>query len=142
VYAKSRFSRKTFVLSNLTIGCVDCNKWKATSVDRTSTEGELGIIDPTTNNFRYGRFMKYVHIATESLCLVKYLPQHPLGQETWTRLKFSEIERSALIDSMNSEMASLHDRVNDFLLDRDPGDDSDHIATLLRKLQSAMYQLE
>lgn len=141
VYAKSRFPTKTFLLSNLTIGCVDCNRWKATSVDKTSTEGQLGIIDPTTKNFRYGQFLKYVHIATESLSLVKYIPQHPLGQQTWTRLKFSEIERATLIDSMNAEMSSLHDRVNDFLLHRDPLDEDDQVATLLRKLQSAMYRL-
>lgn len=142
VYAKSRFPAKTFALSNLTIGCVDCNKWKASSVDKTSTEGQLGIIDPTTRNFRYGQFLKYVHIATESLSLVKYLPQHPLGEETWTRLRFSEIERATLIDSMNVEMASLHDRVNAFLLDRDPSDEDDEVAILLRKLQSAMYRIE
>lgn len=141
VYAKSRFPSKTFVLSNLTIGCVDCNRWKATSVDRTSTEGQLGIIDPTTSNFRYGQYLKYVHIATESLSLVKYLPQNPLGEQTWTLLKFAEIERATLIDSMNAEMANLHDRVNEFLLDRDPSDEDDQIATLLRKMQSAMYRL-
>ncbi|MDM7948284.1 hypothetical protein [Hydrogenophaga sp.] len=141
VYAKSRFPSKTFMLSNLTIGCVDCNKWKATSVDKTSVEGQLGIIDPTKENFRYGQFLKYVHIATESLSLVKYMPQHPLGKETWTRLRFSEIERVTLIDSMNAEMASLHDRMNDFLLDRDPSDEGDEVATLLRKLQSSMYRL-
>jgi hypothetical protein len=141
VYAKSRFPFKTFVLSNLTIGCVDCNRWKATSVDKTSTEGQLGIIDPTTKNFRYGQFLKYVQIATESLSLVKYLPQHPLGEQTWTRLMFSEIERNTLIDSMSAEMANLHDRLNDFLLDRDPSDADDEVATLLRKLQSAMYRL-
>ncbi len=142
VYAKSRFPSKTFVLSNLTIGCVDCNRWKATSVDRTCTEGQLGIIDPTTKNFRYGKYIKYVHIATESLSLVKYLPQHPIGEHTWTSLRFSEIERATLIDSMNAEMACLHARVNDFLLDRDPSDEDDQIATLLRKLQSAMYRLK
>ncbi len=85
--------------------------------------------------------MKYVQIATESLSLVKYLPQHPLGEQTWTRLMFSEIERNTLIDSMSAEMANLHDRLNDFLLDRDPSDADDEVATLLRKLQSAMYRL-
>ena len=141
VYAKSRFPEKTFVLSNLTVGCIDCNKWKATSVDRASVEGGLGIIDPSARNFRYGQFLKYVHIATESLSFVKYLPQHPLGQETWTKLKFSEIERATLVDSMNAEMATLHNRVNHFLLDRDPSDEDDKLADLLRKLQGSIYRL-
>lgn len=141
VYAKSRFPSKTFVLKNLTIGCVDCNRWKATSVDRTSTEGQLGIIDPTKKSFRYGQFLKYIHIATESINLVKYLPQNPLGEQTRTILRFSEIERATLMDSMNAEMAGLHDRVNEFLLDRDPSDEDDQIATLLRMLQSAIYRL-
>lgn len=142
VYAKSRFPSKTFALSNLTIGCVDCNRWKATSVDKKSEKGKLGIIDPTVKDFRYGEFLKYVHIATESLSLVKYLPQNDIGKQTWTLLQFSDIERATLIDSMNAELASLHDRVNEFLRERDPSDTEDQVAILLRKLKSAMYQLE
>ena len=141
VYPKAGFPERTFSLRNLTIGCVDCNQWKAARVDRNTPTQGLTIIEPVTNGFRYGNHINLVHIATEDVCLVKYRPVSEAGQRTYEKLQFADIERSTIIDSVNDDLAALHRRMNDLLAKAQSDDSQSELAALLGKLKSNIYSL-
>ncbi|MDB0529624.1 HNH endonuclease [Ralstonia solanacearum] len=141
VYPKADFPKDAFSLQNLTIGCVDCNRWKAARVDRATLDQGLTIIEPVAEGFRYGSHINLVHIATEDICLVKYRPISEEGKQTYAKLQFADIERSTIIDSVNDDLAALHRRMND-LLAKVQGDDSQSdLALLFGKLKSKIYRI-
>ncbi|MBU9172469.1 HNH endonuclease [Burkholderia gladioli] len=141
VYPKADFPQRTFSLPNLTIGCVDCNQWKAARVDRTTLAQGLTIIEPVANGFRYGNHINLVHIATEDVCLVKYRPVSEAGRQTYAKLQFADIERSTIIDSVNDDLAALHRRMNDLLAKAQSDDSQSELVELLGKLKSKIYRL-
>ncbi|MBX3911370.1 HNH endonuclease [Burkholderia cepacia] len=141
VYPKSSFPNRTFSLENLTIGCIDCNQWKAARVDKkTPTEG-LTIIEPIATGFRYGDHINLVHIATEDICFIKYRPTSEAGKHTYEKLQFTEIERSTIIDSVNDDFASLHRRLNGLLAKVQKDDSQTELAELIIRLKSSIYSL-
>jgi len=141
VYPKSTFPQSTFSLNNLTIGCIDCNQWKAARVDKKTLDQGLTIIEPVATNFRYGDHINLVHIATEDICFIKYRPTSKAGTQTYTKLQFAEIERSTIIDSVNDDLAALHRRMNDVLARAQNRDSQTELATLLSRLKSNIYRL-
>lgn len=54
VLSKQWHPSKTFELSNLTVGCIECNSWKGSQVDRkVKTALPLPIINPLDQDFKY-----------------------------------------------------------------------------------------
>ncbi|MFS8977576.1 hypothetical protein PO002_24205 [Cupriavidus necator] len=141
VYPKASFPAQTFSLGNLTIGCVDCNLWKAARVDKWTLAQGIRIIEPIADGFRYGDHLNLVHLATEDICFVKYNPTSNPGTETYEKLQFADIERSTIIDSVNGELAALHRRMNDILADAQGDDSKTELVALLGKLKSSIYRL-
>ncbi|RKP52130.1 HNH endonuclease [Trinickia fusca] len=141
VYPKADFDDKTFDLSNLTVGCADCNRWKGSRVDKKTKTNGLSIINPVANGFRYSDSLSLVHLTTEEVCFVKYTPRDAAGTSTYKALQFEEIERSTIVDSMNPSLADLHRRINDVLLDRADNPAHAELVTLLGKLKSNIYRL-
>jgi hypothetical protein len=139
VIPKSHHSQGTFDLSNLAVGCVDCNRWKGVRVDK-QYNGILPIINPVGSGFRYGKHMHYVHFSTEEICFAKYLPQDEKGKVTYKRLSFEEIERATMIDSMNELVSRLHMRIDRILGSASENDSSSGLASLLVELKSAIYR--
>ncbi|OIT12641.1 hypothetical protein BL243_23120 [Ralstonia solanacearum] len=142
VYPKSSYPQHTFSLRNLTIGCIDCNRWKAARVDRTTLIQGLTIVEPVAKGFRYGDHINLVHIATEDICLVKYRPLSEAGKKTYEKLQFADIERSAIIDSVNDDLAALHRRMNDLLAKVQSDDSQKDLARLLGRLKSKIYRVD
>ena len=141
VYPKASYPERTFALGNLTIGCTDCNQWKAARVDRGTLTGGLTIIDPVANGFRYGDHINLVHLATEEICFVKYRPTSETGRATYNKLQFADIERSTIIDSVNDDLAALHRRMNDALANVQASDSESELGALLCTLRSRIYRL-
>ncbi|KWA78305.1 hypothetical protein WL30_02675 [Burkholderia ubonensis] len=141
VYPKASFPASTFSLQNLTIGCVDCNQWKAARVDKKTLAEGLTIIEPVANGFRYGDHINLVHIATEDICFIKYRPTSKAGKQTYEKLQFTDIERSTIIDSVNDDLAALHRRMNDLLASAQSGDSHTELVALLGQLKSNIYRL-
>ncbi|MDP9993835.1 hypothetical protein J2W28_004463 [Variovorax boronicumulans] len=142
VWPKALHPRKTFLMSNLAVGCVDCNRWKGVRVDKTAAQ-VLPIIDPTQRGFKYSRHLGYVQISTEDLHLIKYLTKDALGAETHALLNFSEIERFTLIDSMNGDLAQLHSELRRLLGACNPEDPEDErLIELLLKLRGSIYRVQ
>jgi len=142
VWPKALHPHKTFLMSNLAIGCVDCNRWKGVRVDKTAAQA-LPIIDPTQPKFKYSSHLGYVQISTEDLHLIKYLAKDPLGEKTHELLNFAEIERFTLIDSMNGGLAQLHSELRRLLGACDPEDPDDaRLIDLLLKLRGSIYHVQ
>ncbi|MHA6160175.1 HNH endonuclease [Pseudomonas sichuanensis] len=140
VYPKASFPEQAFDLSNLAIGCVDCNKWKAARVDReTGKTRALQIINPCADRFRYGQHLRLLHVATESFAFVKYMPLTPPGTQTYDLLEFAMIERSTIIDSINQDLAALHRKINDFVASADGVEQKSEMSDLLLRLKQNIY---
>lgn len=142
VWPKALHPHKTFLMSNLAVGCVDCNRWKGVRVDKAAAQA-LPIIDPTLRGFKYSRHLGYVQISTEDLHLIKYLTKDALGEETHALLNFSEIERYTLIDSMNGSLAQLHSELRRVLGVCNPEDPEDaRLIDLLLTLRGSIYHVQ
>lgn len=138
VYPKSHFPERTFLLSNLVVGCVDCNKWKAARVDRQSRSG-LSIIDPSRPDFIYSNYLNFVSICTEYMAFIKYLPKDDAGLATWEKLNFAEIERATLIDSLNPRIERLHQRINQAACEKLGDAEGGELVELLYQLKGKIY---
>lgn len=141
VYPKSKYKALTFKLSNLTVGCVHCNQWKGSRVDRSLARGGvLPIIDPSAIGFRYADHLQYLQMSTESLHFAKYKSLSPSGESTYDLLSFSELERAYAIDGLNGTTAALHDRLTRAMgagLSKEGGQE---FTQLLADLRSAIYK--
>jgi 5-methylcytosine-specific restriction endonuclease McrA len=141
VLPKSKHSSLTFTLSNLTVGCVHCNQWKGSRVDRILAGKTLPIINPSLPGFRYSDHLSYVQISTDSLSFAKYSHRSPEGAKTYTDLSFAELERSYAINGMHPPLAALHEKIERAIgigLSVVEGQD---LADLLFELKQSIYKV-
>ncbi len=141
VLPKSKYPAKAFLLSNLTVGCVHCNMWKGSSVDRQLTTQELPIINPVELNFQYSRHMHFVQLGTESLSFAKYFPHTPEGRKTYELLSFNELERSHAINGLDGSAAALHERITRGMQLGLSAAEGQQLAALLQQLKTSIYSL-
>ena len=112
VLPKSKYGAHTFDLANLTVGCVHCNQWKGSRVDKNVTlKNGLPIINPVEAGFRYSDHLRYVQVATESISFARYAVRSNKGRETYQLLSFDELERAHAINGMDGKAAALHERI-------------------------------
>lgn len=141
VVPKSKYPAKTFLLSNLTVGCVHCNMWKGSKVDKQLRTQKLPIINPTEVNFRYSTHLKFVQIGTESLNFSKYFPQTTEGQKTYELLSFKELERAHAINGMDGSAAALHERITRGVKIGLGTAGGQELVALLQQLKTSIYCL-
>jgi len=79
----------TFDLSNLAVGCVDCNRWKGVRVDK-QYKGTLPIIILLVAGSVMERYALCA-LSTEEICFCKYLPQDALGKKTYKELSLRRL---------------------------------------------------
>ncbi|WP_430391678.1 HNH endonuclease [Dyella sp. 20L07] len=140
VLPKSKYPSHTFKLANLTVGCVHCNRWKGVRVDRFVENKVLPIINPVEAGFRYSQHLRYLHLGTEEISLVKYSPCSPQGSETYRLLSLEELERAHAIDSMDGVAAALHERLTLAMSAGSAGPKAEAFVELLAGLRSAIYR--
>lgn len=141
VLPKSKHSSLTFSLNNLTVGCVHCNQWKGSRVDRVLVGKTLPIINPSLPGFNYSAHLSYVQISTDSLSFAKYSHCSPEGAKTYEDLSFEELERSYAINGMHPPLASLHEKIERAIgvgLSAMEGQD---LAELLFDLKQSIYKV-
>lgn len=138
---KSRFKESTFDLANLTIGCVDCNRWKAINIDRSDIK-LTSIINPISSSFVYGKHLGYFHIATEDITIIKYIKKDKPGQCTYAELNFSEIERTTLLNSMSKELSEFTSELGELVSRLAATRQGEKLAELLQTLKSDIYDIE
>jgi uncharacterized protein (TIGR02646 family) len=109
VFCKSKYAALTFKLDNLVLACVDCNMYKNNHVDRKHTPYD--IIDPSARQFNYSDHLTYLSLATEKICFVKYTAITPEGTNTYSKLKFELLERSAVLSSVDRQTRSRVDEL-------------------------------
>ena len=139
VLPKSAYRSYTFKLANLTIGCVDCNRWKGVRVDKHVKNKMLPIINPLSSGFKYSDHLRYLQIGTENLSFAKYLSRSPLGKKTFELLSFSELERAHAINSVDPLAAALHDRLTKAMSTSLNTQEGQEFLNLLSQLKSSIY---
>lgn len=139
VMPKSRFPSKTFKLANLTIGCVDCNRWKGARVDSRVTSKFFPIINPSELGFNYSNHLHYLQFSTEKFSFAKYTALSSLGKSTYANLNFHEIERAHLIDRLDGLTSQLHARFQKVMSPTFDGAKDPQLLKLLAGLKSAIY---
>lgn len=140
VLPKSKYGSLTFELSNLTIGCVDCNMWKGRRVDKKVENKTLPIINPIQPGFRYSDHLRYLQLCTEDLSFTKYLTKSELGKKTYTLLSFSELERAQAVNSIDSFAAALHERFSRAMSVEQANPDAQELLAFLGDLKSSIYR--
>lgn len=141
VLPKSKYPAKTFLLSNLTVGCVHCNMWKGSKVDRQLKTQKLPIINPVELNFQYSKHLKFVQIGTESLSFAKYIPHTTEGSTTYELLSFKELERAHAINGLDGFAAALHERITRAMQIGLGTAEGQQFAELLQRLKTSIYNL-
>lgn len=141
VLPKSKHSSLTFTLDNLTVGCVHCNQWKGTRVDRKLVGTTLPIINPSLPGFTYSAHLSYVQISTDSLCFAKYSHCSPQGANTYKDLAFQELERSYAINGMHPPLASLHEKIERAIGVGLSAEEGNGLAELLFDLKESIYKV-
>ncbi|WP_439890292.1 HNH endonuclease [Ralstonia sp. 25C] len=141
VLPKSKYPAKTFLLSNLTVGCVHCNMWKGSKVDRQLRTQKLPIINPVEQNFQYSQHLNFVQIGTESLSFAKYFPRTPEGHKTYELLSFKELERALAINGLDGSAAALHERLTRGMQIGLGTTEGQQLAALLQRLKTSIYNL-
>lgn len=141
VIPKSKYPSMAFELSNLTVGCVHCNQWKGSRVDKKVMNKSLPIINPAMPGFIYSEHLSFVQISTESLCFAKYSTHSDPGVETYDLLSFKELERSYAINGMHAPTAALHERLTRVMSASLTTSKGQELVTLLGELKSAIYRL-
>ena len=82
-----------------------------------------------------------MNLSTESLSIAKYKHFSPEGAETYTRLKFNEIERSMVVDSVDVDAASLHHRLDLLLARALLSPSAGPLVDLIAEIKSSIYAL-
>lgn len=142
VLPKSIYPSLTFKLANLTVGCVDCNRWKGARVDKYAKNRKLPIINPLEPGFKYSDHLRYLQIGTEEMSFAKYLPNpnSPQGLKTYSDLSFVEIERAHAIDRLDPTTSALHERLTRAMSIGLATPDTQDFLNLLGELKSAIYR--
>lgn len=138
VHAKSWHGEKTFSLDNLVVACIECNSWKA-HLDKRFKRQPLPIVNPFQDDFEYGKHLRFISVTTERLSIAKYKHLTPKGEATYTNLRFEEIERSVLVDSIDITAAMLHARMDNLISHSLAVPGAEQLADLLSKLKSKLY---
>lgn len=141
VIPKARYPAHTFSLANLTVGCVHCNMWKGSRVDKNLTSKTLPIINPVEPGFQYSEHLSFLQFGTESLSFAKYYHHSKVGRETYDLLSFREIERARAITGLDGHAAALHERITKGLEIGLASDEGKHLVELLQKLKTSIYSL-
>lgn len=140
VLPKAKYAAHTFRMSNLTIGCVHCNKWKAARVDRQVKRKILPIINPLEPGFQYSTHLKYLQLSTEELSFAKYSTISPTGKETYQLLRLDELEREHTVNSLDGPSAALHERFTRAMSVGLTHPEGEEFLTLLGDLKTAIYR--
>ncbi|MCK4140627.1 hypothetical protein DOT66_25360 [Ralstonia pseudosolanacearum] len=140
VLPKSKYPSLTFKLSNLTVGCVDCNMWKGRRVDPNVANRVLPIINPLSLNFQYSEHLQYLQLCTESLSFAKYIAKSDLGRDTHSLLSFAELERAEAVNSVDTLAAALHDRLSRAMVAGQSSPQAQDILSLLGDLKLSIYK--
>lgn len=141
VLPKSKYPAKAFLLSNLTVGCVHCNMWKGSRVDKQLTTRKLPIINPVEEGFQYSEHLNFVQIGTELLNFAKYFPHSPEGHKTYDLLSFKELERAYAINGLDGSAAALHERITRGMQIGLSVAEGQQFADLLQQLKTSIYKL-
>lgn len=141
VIPKSKYPTRTFDLSNLTVGCVHCNMWKGSKVDKKLRSQKLPIINPVESGFQYSKHLTFVQIGTESLSFAKYFPHTDEGRATYSLLSFQELERAYAINGLDGSAASLHERITRGIQMGLTSDEGQQFVMLLQRLKTSIYKL-
>jgi uncharacterized protein (TIGR02646 family) len=113
IHSKSKHPHLMFTMNNLTYACLDCNFVKNNEVDSKNTP--FDIIHPSHPGFIYSQHIHFLHISTDSLHFLKYVPLSPEGTNTYIKLKFESLESLELLASLNGSTRHLVDRIDDQL---------------------------
>jgi len=140
VLPKSIYPSLTFKLSNFTIGCVDCNRWKGARVDKNVKNKKLLIINPLLPGFNYSNHLRYFQIGTEDISFAKYKPLSPEGIKTYDLLNLNEIERAHAINSVDPLAAALHERFTQAMSAGLNSSSSQEFLDLLSQLKTSIYK--
>jgi uncharacterized protein (TIGR02646 family) len=141
VVPKAKYPAKTFALSNLTVGCVHCNMWKGTAVDRQLKSQVLPIINPVESGFNYSDHLNFLQIGTESLSFAKYFPHSVEGNKTYELLSFAELERAHAINGLDGNAAALHERITQGMQLGMTSNEGQRFAALLQHLKTSIYKI-
>lgn len=141
VLPKSKYPAKAFSFSNLTVGCVHCNMWKGSKVDKQLRTRKLPIINPVELNFQYSTHLNFLQIGTESFSFAKYFPNTTEGRETYKLLSFKELERAHVINGLDGSAAALHERITRGMQIGLGTAEGQQFAALLQQLKTSIYNL-
>lgn len=141
VLPKSIHDKETFLLSNLTVGCVHCNMWKGSKVDKKQKTKKLPIINPVDTGFKYSDHLRFVQIGTESMSFAKYFSNSEEGSNTYELLAFKELERAHAINGLDGSAAALHERITRGMKAGLTVDEGYEFAVFLQQLKASIYNL-
>ncbi|WP_406228893.1 HNH endonuclease [Pseudomonas siliginis] len=134
IRCKSKHPRMTFILSNLTYACLDCNLVKNNAVDNKRNY-IFDIIDPNSKGFRYGENIGFLQLSTDSIHVLKYKPISKAGNKTYEKLRFRELEHIELLSSLNDTIGSLCERIDERLSYLASSDDTLELAVFLQNMK-------
>lgn len=141
VIPKAKYGAHAFSFANLTVGCVHCNMWKGSRVDRQLTSKVLPIINPVERGFKYSEHLRLLHLGTEAFSFLKYSPLSSLGQKTYDLLSFDELERAHAISTLDGSVAALNQRMTKLLTLGLQSDEGAELVELLQGLSKSIYSL-
>lgn len=99
IKGKTKNPKYIFDMKNLTYACIDCNYMKSSTVDRPNISHL--IINPNIKAFKYDEHIKFIHIATEKLHFLSYIPISKEGTATYKKLRFERLELIEIVTSLN-----------------------------------------
>lgn len=123
-----------FDMDNLALACIDCNYAKGAKVDRIKRY-VFDIIHPKRAGFRYGDHLRFLHVATEDICVLKYQRISPEGINTYTKLKLHVWERAETLKSISASHAHLVDQLDRVIGKYNGREDTVRIAQFMHKLK-------
>jgi hypothetical protein len=139
IRCKDKHPTQAFDMKNLALACIDCNSAKGQTVDR-SDPYVYNIIDPKSRGFKYGRHLRFFHLATEDFCFLKYRCQSPEGRATYSNLKLDVWERAETLKSVSASHQNLDARL-DRILDLLSHDDRNaQLTQLLGELKVLAFE--
>ncbi|EOX4148002.1 HNH endonuclease [Vibrio cholerae] len=135
---KKQYPQLTFELSNLTLACIDCNRFKNINIDNKDRSQK--IIDPNQKNFDYESHIKFFQLSTAKLHLLKYTPISSEGNTTYNGLCFEKLEYQEVLKSIDEIKCDSINKIDAAIEYFNSNEENKPIANFLLKLKSRILK--
>lgn len=140
VKSKKHHPHLTFDMDNLTLACIDCNRFKNINIDNKNLSDE--IINPNSLNFDYDSHLNFFQLSTARLHFLKYTPISSSGNRTYKGLCFDKLEYQEIVKSISEEKCNAINRIDAAIeyFNSNLNANSKNVANFLIKLKLKMLK--